>query len=563
VATRCPTCAAAAEESAPPSGTQFHVGDKVVTTRPLPDLLIGHEFRARLPTGSSGTVAHKVSCEGGEVYVIHFDSGIETCAVADWLVLFHPVTSIGVTIAQNNQFSESLHRNRAYRIEAELGRGAMGVVFKCRNEKTSDPLAVKLMLTCRHAGIEQLARFRTEIEALRSLKHRNIARVHEVGIVEGCPYIAMDFAAHGSLSQYLNSSPQPTEWIISRVRDVAIGLHHAHKKGIIHRDIKPANILIMNDGSARISDFGLVKFTGPWRQRLNDCEAAVIPHVDDNIDWHTYDELQRFGNELRSLYDDVVVDPGHRQDSNSSYRYLLSLLCHLFVRQRKSQGREVKLVKALVQSCLNRTGLSRRAINQNAIVDFLEAFPPNSGRSDPNQNREAYQPNYPLVTCARDSTLFMSPEQNEGRPDIIGPGTDIYSIGSTLYYLLTGRPVFIGSEIEVRERIRKSWSLSDASTWPIPAREVSPAIPESVDVVIWKCIQKEPGRRYDNCQLLADDLERCLNGGMPLVLQRRKSREADRKAEAKAHDSEREKMRQLWFKAFPPKGQNGDREAGS
>lgn len=85
VATVCKTCSATVGTSRRPPDTQFNVGSNVETTQPIPELLIDPESGGTLPAGSTGTVTEVVRCEDGEVYVIRFASGIETCAVADWL----------------------------------------------------------------------------------------------------------------------------------------------------------------------------------------------------------------------------------------------------------------------------------------------------------------------------------------------------------------------------------------------------------------------------------------------------------------------------------------------
>jgi serine/threonine protein kinase len=140
------------------------------------------------------------------------------------------------------------------------------------------------------------------------------------------------------------------------------------------------------------------------------------------------------------------------------------------------------------------------------------------------------------------SPQFMSPEQASGRHDLIGPSTDVYSIGATLYSLLTGCPMFSGSLFEVIDKVRNEW--------PIPAKNLVPSISDGVDAVIWKCIQKDPNRRYDSCESLAYDLERCLDGNMPFTLLKRKIRQNQRE---KHEAEEKQKYRDLWAQAFPPK----------
>jgi serine/threonine-protein kinase len=190
-----------------------------------------------------------------------------------------------------------------YKVECELGRGGMGVVYKCWHLTSPDPVAVKLMIAGYRASFEQLARFRIEAEALCCLNHENILKIHDVGLVDGCPYLVTEFASHGSLNDYLESHPQPLEWTVQVIHKVALALHHAHKRQILHRDVKPANILVMQDGSPKVSDFGLVKFTA-------DIESVVLgaSQMTRPTAFTAIDELLRFSKELQYDYRDVDVD---------------------------------------------------------------------------------------------------------------------------------------------------------------------------------------------------------------------------------------------------------------
>src|SRR5215813_6724000 len=86
-----------------------------------------------------------------------------------------------------------------YEVQAELGRGGMGVVYRARQHSTDTVLALKMILCGREATFQELARFRIEAEALACLNHPNIVKIRDVGVFAGYPFFAIDFAERGSL----------------------------------------------------------------------------------------------------------------------------------------------------------------------------------------------------------------------------------------------------------------------------------------------------------------------------------------------------------------------------
>src|SRR5581483_6533141 len=141
----------------------------------------------------------------------------------------------------------------------ELGRGGMGVVYQARHLRLNRLVALKMMLSGALAGPEELARFRAEAEAQAQLQHPNVVPIYEVGEAAGRPYLAMEFLAGGSLAQRLAGTPQPARQAAQLVQTLARAMHYAHQRGLIHRDLKPANVLLAEDGTPKITDFGLAK----------------------------------------------------------------------------------------------------------------------------------------------------------------------------------------------------------------------------------------------------------------------------------------------------------------
>jgi serine/threonine-protein kinase len=167
-----------------------------------------------------------------------------------------------------------------YELLEELGRGAMGVVYKARQVHLNRLVALKMILAGAHAGPHELARFRGEAEAVARLRHPHIVQIYEIGEAEGRPYFSLEYIEGGSLADRLDGTPQPPRRAAQLVQALAGGVEAAHQQGIIHRDLKPANILLSGErgaGSAereelptprsalpapKITDFGLAKRLG-------------------------------------------------------------------------------------------------------------------------------------------------------------------------------------------------------------------------------------------------------------------------------------------------------------
>jgi hypothetical protein len=152
-----------------------------------------------------------------------------------------------------------------YDILSVLGRGGMGVVYKARHLALKRTVALKMVLAGGHAGPLELARFRTEAEAVARLQHPNIVQIHEVGDAGGHPYCALEFVAGGSLAGKLAGQPLPAREAARLVEALARAVQLAHSRNVIHRDLKPANVLLASPGREsgelipKISDFGLAR----------------------------------------------------------------------------------------------------------------------------------------------------------------------------------------------------------------------------------------------------------------------------------------------------------------
>src|SRR5690349_3982527 len=150
-----------------------------------------------------------------------------------------------------------------YEIVAELGKGAMGVVYRAHDPMLNRVLAIKTINTeeAGHEGMaEYEARFYTEAKAAGGLNHPNIIIIYDIGKSGHLVYMAMEYIEGKELREMLaEGKPIAVAKAVDIAAQVAEGLAYAHQHQVVHRDIKPANIMITPDGRAKIADFGIAR----------------------------------------------------------------------------------------------------------------------------------------------------------------------------------------------------------------------------------------------------------------------------------------------------------------
>src|SRR5579864_335627 len=159
----------------------------------------------------------------------------------------------------------SLQTVGRYEITGELGRGAMGVVYKALDPTIGRTVALKTMRVDVHGldAQEMVRRFQNEARAAGVLNHPNIVTIYDAGEQDGIFYIAMEFIEGTTLHELLaEKRVLATDEVLQLTRQICRGLDYAHSNGIVHRDIKPANIMITGNGTVKIMDFGIAKSGG-------------------------------------------------------------------------------------------------------------------------------------------------------------------------------------------------------------------------------------------------------------------------------------------------------------
>ncbi len=157
-----------------------------------------------------------------------------------------------------------------YELLAEIGRGAMGIVYRARDRQHGRPAAIKMLRPDKFQNRPALRRFLAESRALTLLTHRHIVPIHEVGEGPAGPYLVMELIEGPSLDTLAQDGRLSPTAAVEALLPVVEAVEHAHRQGIIHRDLKPSNILLSPERGPVVLDFGMAKV-----RRLKPAPSAI------------------------------------------------------------------------------------------------------------------------------------------------------------------------------------------------------------------------------------------------------------------------------------------------
>jgi serine/threonine-protein kinase len=147
-----------------------------------------------------------------------------------------------------------------YRIVAPVGRGGMGEVYRADDLTLGQPVALKFLPHELSHDRTRLEYFYNEVRLSRQVSHPNVCRVHDIGEMDGQPFLSMEFVDGGDLAGLLRRIGRlPPDKGVEIARQLCAGLQAAHDQGVLHRDLKPANVMLDSHGQVRITDFGLAR----------------------------------------------------------------------------------------------------------------------------------------------------------------------------------------------------------------------------------------------------------------------------------------------------------------
>ena len=170
--------------------------------------------------------------------------------------------------------------NSRYRIQSVIGMGGMAIVYRAVDVQTGATVAIKVLKQEFLADEQFRMRFENESRAVSILNHKNIVKVFDVALNDDLYYIVMEYLNGITLKQYINQQGhlgwRETLYFLSQILDA---LQHAHSKGIVHRDIKPQNIMLLSDGSIKVTDFGIARFSSTNTNTMTDKAIGSVHYI--------------------------------------------------------------------------------------------------------------------------------------------------------------------------------------------------------------------------------------------------------------------------------------------
>jgi serine/threonine-protein kinase len=167
-----------------------------------------------------------------------------------------------------------------FSIEKEIGGGAMGSVYRARYTKTGQRVAIKIIAPGLAGSDKAMERFEREAAILKQLQHPNIVRLYASGKFHGTPFYAMEYVQGESLDRVMARRGRITwEEVVDLGKQLCAALQHAHEQGIIHRDLKPSNLMVLPDGTIKLTDFGIAKDMDVTQLTSANCTVGTASYM--------------------------------------------------------------------------------------------------------------------------------------------------------------------------------------------------------------------------------------------------------------------------------------------
>ena len=167
-----------------------------------------------------------------------------------------------------------------YEIQEIIGVGGMAVVYKARDNQENRIVAIKILKEEFISNEEFLRRFKNESKAIAMLSHPNIVNVYDVSFGDLIQYIVMEYIEGITLKEYIEREGS-LRWkdAVHFTLQILKGLQHAHDKGIVHRDVKPQNIMVLPDGTIKVTDFGIARFARSDQRTITDKAIGSVHYI--------------------------------------------------------------------------------------------------------------------------------------------------------------------------------------------------------------------------------------------------------------------------------------------
>lgn len=298
-------------------------------------------------------------------------------------------TSIAETLASvgmqtrtktNDSVPADLVSHSRYRVVRQLGRGGMGTVYEAEHRMMQRTVALKVInhqLVRNRTAIE---RFRGEVRAAAQLAHPNIVTAHDADEAGSLHFLVMEFVDGIDLAKQVEKTgPLPIRHACHFARQVALGLQHAHERGMVHRDIKPQNLMLTRQGRVKILDFGLARFAS---EADADSESAKLTKEGVTLGTPDY------------MAPEQVLDSRKADIRADVYSLGCTLYFMLSGRPPFSKGTAVDKMKAHIEQTPDDIRLTRSdiAIELTTIINRMMVKNPSGRFQTPGEVAEALQP---------------------------------------------------------------------------------------------------------------------------------------------------------------------------
>lgn len=353
----------------------------------------------------------------------------------------------------------------------DIHEGGMSLVYVVSDHLGVDGRKVVALKTLRGdllASRIRVKRFAAECRLWAQLgEHPNIVRAHSVEVIDGRPYVVLELVQGGDLYRWIGTPKLDLPQVLRFAYQFCAGLEHALRQGLqCHRDVKPGNLLVTEEGTLKITDFGLARV----------CEemVAVRPELPDgSIPLAEPTAHQPI----------IFTDPRDRPASAGG--------------PAKGNGRTMAHAPVPTPAPASRTVSGGRRRPDTAASSRHTASSPSTLMAQPATSEyvspmETASPRLTRTGARLGTGAYMAPEQFRD-PRSVDVRADIYSFGIVMFEMLTGRLPFRGQSIE--ELDDQHSAVPPASVVPaIPGRYAKYAGP--VDALIQRCLRKEPGDRF-------------------------------------------------------------------
>ena len=167
-----------------------------------------------------------------------------------------------------------------YEIQELIGVGGMAMVYKAHDNIDDKTVAIKILKDEFLGNEEFIRRFKNESKAIAVLSHPNIVKVYDVSFGDRIQYIVMEYIDGITLKEYIGQQNViPWKEAVHFTVQILQALQHAHEKGIVHRDVKPQNIMLLQDGTIKVTDFGIARFSNRDTRTMTDKAIGSVHYI--------------------------------------------------------------------------------------------------------------------------------------------------------------------------------------------------------------------------------------------------------------------------------------------